>query len=76
MTVVAAYHGIEKEIVIPVVEVVYHYTIYYYDFDATHMSENASDLWIWQKSGAGATAELFSLQRKNFPMEMSGCVQM
>ena len=71
VTVVAAYHGIEKEIVIPVVEVVYHYTIYYYDFDATHMSENASDLWIWQKSGAGATAgTLFT------PMEMSGCVQM
>ena len=50
VTVVAAYNGIEKEIIIPVVEVVYHYTIYYYDFDATHMSENASDLWIWQKS--------------------------
>ena len=65
MTVVAAYHGIEKEIVIPVVEVVYHYTIYYYDFDATHMSENASDLWIWQKSGAGATAgTLFTAKEK------------
>ena len=63
--VVAAYHGIEKEIVIPVVEVVYHYTIYYYDFDATHMSENASDLWIWQKSGAGATAgTLFTAKEK------------
>ena len=65
VTVVAAYHGIEKEIVIPVVEVVYHYTIYYYDFDATHMSENASDLWIWQKSGAGATAgTLFTAKEK------------
>ena len=56
VTVVAAYNGIEKEITIPVVEVVYHYTIYYYDFDETHMSENASDLWIWEKDGAGATA--------------------
>ena len=47
------------------VEVVYHYTIYYYDFDATHMSENASDLWIWQKSGAGATAgTLFTAKEK------------
>ncbi len=65
VTVVAAYDGIEKEIVIPVVEVVYHYTIYYYDFDATHMSENASDLWIWQKSGAGATAgTLFTAKEK------------
>ena len=53
VTVVAAYNGIKKEIIIPVVEVVYHYTIYYYDFDATHMSENASDLWIWKKGGAG-----------------------
>ena len=65
VTVVAAYDGIEKEIIIPVVEVVYHYTIYYYDFDATHMSENASDLWIWQKSGAGATAgTLFNAKEK------------
>ena len=65
VTVVAAYDGIEKEIIIPVVEVVYHYTIYYYDFDETHMSENASDLWIWQKSGAGATAgTLFTAKEK------------
>ena len=65
VTIAAAYDGIEKEIVIPVVEVVYHYTIYYYDFDATHMSENASDLWIWQKSGAGATAgTLFTAKEK------------
>lgn len=65
MTVAAAYNGIEKEIIIPVVEVVYHYTIYYYDFDETHMSENASDLWIWQKSGAGATAgTLFTAKEK------------
>lgn len=65
VTVAAAYDGIEKEIIIPVVEVVYHYTIYYYDFDATHMSENASDLWIWQKSGAGATAgTLFTAKEK------------
>lgn len=65
VTVAADYNGIEKEIVIPVVEVVYHYTIYYYDFDATHMSENASDLWIWQKSGAGATAgTLFTAKEK------------
>ena len=65
VTIAATYNGIEKEITIPVVEVVYHYTIYYYDFDATHMSENASDLWIWQKSGAGATAgTLFNAKEK------------
>ncbi len=65
VTIVATYNGIEKEITIPVVEVVYHYTIYYYDFDETHMSENASDLWIWQKSGAGATAgTLFTAKEK------------
>ena len=38
-----------------VTEKLYTYTIYYYDFDKTHMSENASDLWIWEKNGAGAT---------------------
>lgn len=65
VTIAATYNGIEKEITIPVVEVVYHYTIYYYDFDETHMSENASDLWIWQKSGAGATAgNLFTAKEK------------
>ena len=65
VTIAATYNGIEKEITIPVVEVVYHYTIYYYDFDETHMSENASDLWIWQKSGAGATAgTLFTAKEK------------
>ena len=65
VTIAATYNGIEKEITIPVVEGVYHYTIYYYDFDETHMSENASDLWIWQKSGAGATAgTLFTAKEK------------
>ena len=65
VTIAATYNGIEKEITIPVVEVVYHYTIYYYDFDETHMSENASDLWIWQKSCAGATAgTLFTAKEK------------
>ena len=65
VTIAATYNGIEKEITIPVVEIVYHYTIYYYDFDETHMSENASDLWIWQKSGAGATAgTLFTAKEK------------
>lgn len=65
VTVAATYNGIEKEITIPVVEVVYHYTIYYYDFDETHMSENASDLWIWQKSGAGATAGTLFTAKEN-----------
>ena len=54
-----------SDFVVNVTEKLYTYTIYYYDFDATHMSENASDLWIWQKSGAGATAgTLFTAKEK------------
>lgn len=56
VTVRASYNGVSKDITIPVVEKLYNYTIYYYDFDATHMSTDAADLWIWQKSGAGASA--------------------
>lgn len=37
------------------VDKTYTYTIYYYDFNESHMSTTATDLWIWQKSGAGAT---------------------
>lgn len=54
-----------SDFVVNVTEKLYTYTIYYYDFDATHMSVNASDLWIWQKSGAGATAgTLFTAKEK------------
>lgn len=54
-----------SDFVVNVTEKLYTYTIYYYDFDATHMSENASDLWIWQKSGTGATAgTLFTAKEK------------
>lgn len=48
--------GESSDFVVHVTEKLYNYTIYYYDFDETHMSENASDLWIWEKDGAGATA--------------------
>ena len=44
-----------SDFVVNVTEKLYTYTIYYYDFDATHMSKDASDLWIWDEKGAGAT---------------------
>ena len=50
-----AENGQTSDFVVNVTEKLYTYTIYYYDFDKTHMSENASDLWIWEKNGAGAT---------------------
>ena len=50
-----AENGQTSDFVVNVTEKLYTYTIYYYDFDATHMSENASDLWIWEENGAGAT---------------------
>lgn len=40
---------------VSLVDKLYNYTIYYYDFNESHMSTTAADLWIWQKSGAGAT---------------------
>ena len=50
-----AENGQTSDFVVNVTEKLYTYTIYYYDFDATHMSEDASDLWIWEENGAGAT---------------------
>ncbi len=50
-----AENGQTSDFVVNVTEKLYTYTIYYYDFDKTHMSENASDLWIWEKNGVGAT---------------------
>ena len=44
-----------SDFVVNVTEKLYTYTIYYYDFDATHMSKDASDLWIWEENGAVAT---------------------
>lgn len=52
----AVANNFSKDITISVVEKLYTYTIYYYDFNAEHMSTAAADLWIWQKSGSGATA--------------------
>ena len=42
-----------SDFVVNVTEKLYTYTIYYYDFDKTHMSKDASDLWIWEEKGAG-----------------------
>lgn len=60
-----AENGQTSDFVVNVTEKLYTYTIYYYDFDATHMSEDASDLWIWEENGAGATAgTLFTAKEK------------
>ena len=50
-----AENGQTSDFVVNVTEKLYTYTIYYYDFDKTHMSKDASDLWIWEKNGAVAT---------------------
>lgn len=52
VTIRAAYNGVKKDITIPVVDKVYTYTIYYHDFNASHMAADASSLWIWQDGGA------------------------
>ena len=50
-----AENGQTSDFVVNVTEKLYTYTIYYYDFDKTHMSKDASDLWIWEENGAVAT---------------------
>ena len=50
-----AENGQTSDFAVHVKEKNYTYTIYYYDFDKTHMSKDASDLWIWEKNGAVAT---------------------
>ena len=60
VTIRAAYNGVTKDITIPVVDKVYTYTIFYYDFNASHMAADASSMWIWQDGGAGGVRYDFS----------------
>lgn len=60
VTIRAAYNGVKKDITIPVVDKVYTYTIYYHDFNASHMAADASSLWIWQDGGADGVLYNFS----------------
>lgn len=60
VTIRAAYNGVTKDITIPVVDKVYTYTIYYHDFNASHMATDASSLWIWQDGGADGVFYDFS----------------
>lgn len=60
VTIRAAYNGVKKDITIPVVDKVYTYTIYYHDFNASHMAADASSLWIWQDGGAPGVVYNFS----------------
>lgn len=54
--IVTAASGETSTMTLKLVDKIYTYTIYYYDWDETHMSTDVTDLWIWQKSGAGAKA--------------------
>lgn len=60
VTIRAAYNGVKKDITIPVVDKVYTYTIYYHDFNASHMAADASSLWIWQDGGTDGVLYNFS----------------
>ena len=60
VTIRAAYNGVKKDITISVVDKVYTYTIYYHDFNASHMAADASSLWIWQDGGADGVLYNFS----------------
>ena len=60
VTIRVAYNGVKKDITIPVVDKVYTYTIYYHDFNASHMAADASSLWIWEDGGADGVLYNFS----------------
>ncbi|MGN0343296.1 MAG: alpha-amylase family glycosyl hydrolase [Roseburia sp.] len=47
-------------ITVKVVQKMYTYTIYYYDWTADHMATGASALWIWQDGGAGGVEYPFT----------------
>lgn len=40
--------GKQSTVTLNLVDKTYTYTIYYHDFDASHMAADASSLWIWQ----------------------------
>lgn len=49
-----------SKITVNIVDKTYKYTIYYYDKYPSHMSEDATDLWIWENGGsAGNVAYTF-----------------
>lgn len=54
--IATAASGETSTMTLKLVDKIYTYTIYYYDWDASHMSTDVTDLWIWQKSGAAAKA--------------------
>ena len=53
--VAATADGQKSTVTLNLVDKTYTYTIYYYDFNEAHMSTSATDLWVWNKDGAGAT---------------------
>lgn len=50
---VASGQGNNSKVTMRVVDTIYTYTIYYIDPDPSHMSKDASALWLWQTSGTG-----------------------
>ena len=53
-----------SDFVVHVTEKLYHYTIYFYDFNEKHMATDASDLWIWEEGGAPGAVTQFSSTEK------------
>ena len=56
--------GEMSDFVVHVTEKLYHYTIYFYDFNEKHMATDASDLWIWEEDGAPGAVTQFSSTEK------------
>lgn len=54
LTVTAA-SGETSTMTLSIKDKLYNYTIYYYDFNPAHMATDATDLWLWETDGTGAT---------------------
>ncbi len=53
------------EFAVNVVEQIYTYTIYFYDFTKDHMTTEASDLWVWEEGQDGIAISFTDLEKIN-----------
>lgn len=53
-------NGNTSTVTVSLVDTLYTYTIYYYDWTESHMGTDAAALWIWQNGGAGGVEYPFT----------------
>lgn len=60
LTATASSKNFSTDVPFKVVDKLYHYTIYYHDFIAAHMSVDAAGVWFWEPNGAPGVEYPFS----------------